>query len=34
MSSNSNSFASTRPDVGGYPEPWIFRAAGPLPAAR
>jgi len=28
----SNSFATTRPDVGGYPEPWIFHAAGPLSA--
>jgi hypothetical protein len=32
--SNSNSFATTRPDIGGYPEPAIFRAAAPLPARR
>jgi len=30
--SNGNSFATVRPDVGGYPEPAIFRAAAPLPA--
>lgn len=34
MFSNSNSFATGRPDVPGYPEPAIFRAAAPLPAHR
>ena len=33
MFSNSNSFATAKPDLPGYPEPWIFRAA-PLPTRR
>ena len=27
----SNSFATVRPDMGGYPEPAIIRAAAPIP---